>query len=726
MATRFSTVYKQELKNKGVLSSMGSAVLKSARERMDVRNIFFGGKGMLSATGQKIFGRGYSSLSSGAAGAVSSAQVSAQAAATNDLISSNERQEALLRVVAKNTFNMNLMARDMNITRQNIATLTRLAAGKSAQSQDALWYDVKTRNQAIDSLGKKGGDSKPSQTAPSSSSALGGIFGGIGSMLGGIASFGGSIISGTLGAISRISPILGIIALMAGGYVIKEISKSIDFGPLKEKIYSFLGLDIQSDKNILQQWADKLDLQFDTKKFNEIYDTVSKTIIKNFGPQIDLVGKSIATASDAVLTYAKAAFMQLAAGFSGMGGAIGFLLNEFFQSNKGKILMAIAAGLAAGSAKDPRSAALALAGIGAVGLFGAATGEKSRDELREEIDKKLNDLRLLQMKIDEAENAPNTFTGNAMRGQLPKYYEGKKAIIDKLSELGSQLSGKENQLKGYLTPNFGTFNEIIEADRPNWGKGYVPVTPQGGTAPSQIPSGGNLRDVIGRREGGRAGYDAIFGFGGPGGDPSITSKYGKPLSQLTIGEALAISDARMTGDQNAGAMGRYGFLPGTLRGALKSAGLSEKDVFSPENQDKIYQAVLNNMVSGLRAQGFTNITDDLINLAWHVGPAGAKALVDAQKNNPGAIAADILKLSPGGRKTNPSLNQSVDSLLRGRQLSQGSVDLSNGQRMATAFDASGITLVAPQNTTVVSGGASQQLVSAVDYSAIELFASRQT
>jgi hypothetical protein len=406
-----------------------------------------------------------------------------------------------------------------------------------------------------------------------------------------------------------------------------------------------------------------------------------------------------------------------------MGGAIGFLLNEFFQSNKGKILMAIAAGLAAGSAKDPRSAALALAGIGAAGLFGAATGEKSRDELREEIDSKLKDLLLLQRRIDEAENAPNTVTGNAMRGQLPKYYEGKKAIIDKLSELGSQLSGKENQLKGYLTPNFGTFNEIIEADRPNWGKGYVPITPQGGTAPSQIPSGGNLRDVIGRREGGRAGYDAIFGFGGPGGDPSITSKYGKPLSQLTIGEALAISDARMTGDQNAGAMGRYGFLPGTLRGALKSAGLSEKDVFSPENQDKIYQAVLNNMVSGLRAQGFTNITDDLINLAWHVGPAGAKALVEAQKNNPGAIAADILKLSPGGRKTNPSLNQSVDSLLRGRQLSQGSVDLSNGQRMAMAFDGSGITVVAPTTNVQSGGGAPQSFASATNFDAIELFAS---
>ena len=689
MATRFSTVYKQELKNKGVLSSMGSAVLKSARERMDVRNIFFGGKGMLSATGQKIFGRGYSSLSSGAAGAVSSAQVSAQAAATNDLISSNERQEALLRVVAKNTFNMNLMARDMNITRQNIATLTRLAAGKSAQSQDALWYDVKTRNQAIDSLGKKGGDSKPSQTAPSSSSALGGIFGGIGSMLGGIASFGGSIISGTLGAISRISPILGIIALMAGGYVIKEISKSIDFGPLKEKIYSFLGLDIQSDKNILQQWADKLDLQFDTKKFNEIYDTVSKTIIKNFGPQIDLVGKSIATASDAVLTYAKAAFMQLAAGFSGMGGAIGFLLNEFFQSNKGKILMAIAAGLAAGSAKDPRSAALALAGIGAVGLFGAATGEKSRDELRVEIDSKLNDLRLLQRRIDEAENAPNTVTGNAMRGQLPKYYEGKKAIIDKLSELGSELSGKENQLKGYLTPNFGTFNEIIEADRANWGKNYKPITP-----PSGAGVGANMSDT----------------------SPTQVSSSLAGVKWNDLNEqqknALLVAQGQAEGFNIRGSLPNRLNNPGAMIYAdwQKQFGGEPGEVVGPRTFTKFPT-----VEQGRAAQRWL----------WENGkPAGTPGyanmtIYDALKK----WVAPSVEEAKGFQGYQKLILDAIQSRAPGEKVSQLSSELSNSQRMAMAFDGSGITVVAPTTNVQSGGGAPQSFASATNFDAIELFAS---
>lgn len=388
--------------------------------------------------------------------------------------------------------------------------------------------------------------------------------------------------------------------------------------------------------------------------------------------------------------------------------------------------MAIAAGLAAGGAKDPRSALAALAAVGAVGLFGAATGESSRGELREEIDKKLIDLMKIEQRIEEATNAPDTVTGNAKRGRLPEYLKGKEAIIEKLKQLGAELGRKENELRGYLTPDMELFSRYVaeeETAMGGFGSRYRPVTPETGNAPSQIPSGGNLRDIIGRREGGRAGYDAIFGFGAPGGDPSITAKYGKTLSQLTIGEALAISDARMTGDQNAGAMGRYGFLPGTLRGALKSAGLSEKDIFSPENQDKIYQAVLNNMVSGLRAQGFTNITDDLINLAWHVGPAGAKALVDAQKNNPGAIAADILKLSPGGRKTNPSLNQPVESFLRGRQLSQGSLDLNDNNRLAMLPSGGDTTIVNNNVNNSSGGGQSQQLAGVIDTAAVyELFA----
>lgn len=136
MATKFSQIYKQELKSKGILSSLGSAALKQRKERMDIRNVLFGGSGVVSATGQKIFGKGFSAL--GGAPKLSSDSPQ-QSAAINALTISSEKQEGLLKIVAKNTMNMNSMARDMNITRQNIASMTKKMTGKSSRGADALW-----------------------------------------------------------------------------------------------------------------------------------------------------------------------------------------------------------------------------------------------------------------------------------------------------------------------------------------------------------------------------------------------------------------------------------------------------------------------------------------------------------------------------------------------------------------------------------------------------------
>ena len=61
MAT-FTDVYKQELKSKGVLGSLGSTAFKRTKERLDPRNMLFGGSGMMAATGRKIFGKGYQAL----------------------------------------------------------------------------------------------------------------------------------------------------------------------------------------------------------------------------------------------------------------------------------------------------------------------------------------------------------------------------------------------------------------------------------------------------------------------------------------------------------------------------------------------------------------------------------------------------------------------------------------------------------------------------------------
>ena len=488
MATKFASVYKQELKNKGVLSSMGSAVLKSAKERMDVRNIFFGGKGMLSATGQKIFGRGYSPLSSDAISTPSNSQMAAQSAATGELISSNERQEALLRVVAKNTFNMNMMARDTNITRQNIATMTRVMSGKAAQSQDALWYDVKTRNQSIDSLGKKQNTpTKANETKPSGGGIFSGITSVIGSVVGALGGIGGGILS-ALSIVARLSPILGIISVIASAYVIKELGKAVDFGAIGEAIAKFLGIDTKSEKGFFQQILENLDKKFETTFFTDtkkqiegFYERASNLIIKNFGPQINAVGKGVAVAVDIATVYTRAAFQTLADGFSGIGKAIGFLFNEFFQSNKGSIFAAITAGLAIGY--GGKNAASALTGLGAAslaGLFGKATGEQSREERKAELDKLTKEY-AGQMEIIKAKEAEEMRKYGKTGGkEVQLMREGARKLLAEIVEKQAMLDAKEAEFREFFTPDPNRFNQYLQEGRASlpggqYGGGYRPL-----------------------------------------------------------------------------------------------------------------------------------------------------------------------------------------------------------------------------------------------------------
>jgi hypothetical protein len=486
MNTRFTEIYKKELRGGGILSSMGSAALGRARERLDVRNMLFGGSGFISSTGQKIFGKGYSATGSSASKLTTGGDAPAGATIVNELASSMAKQETLLAVIAKNTMNMNYMARDMNIMRQNIITLTKSVAGKSSKNADALFFSAKRRDSILSSkasLNKRdttksdGASESPSGKTSYLGSLVSGVMGGV-----------GSGILGALRGVLAISPILGIIGLAGSAYVIKELAKTVDFGAIKDRIVQAIGMDPNSDKSFTQQLAEKLDNIFGTTKFSESLDWIKE----NFNEQINMVGKTIAKVSDIVLVYTQAAYKTLADTFSNMGKVFSFLFNEFFQSNKGKILMAIATGLAAGSAKDPRSAALALAGIGIAGLFGAATGEKSRDELREQIDIKMKDLLLQQSRIDEAENAPNTFEGNAKRGRLPEYYKGKQAIIDKLSELGSELTGKESKLDELLNPNLTSrFTDYVTKDKANlpggeYGAGYSPVSRPSSMSPTKV------------------------------------------------------------------------------------------------------------------------------------------------------------------------------------------------------------------------------------------------
>jgi hypothetical protein len=76
------------------------------------------------------------------------------------------------------------------------------------------------------------------------------------------------------------------------------------------------------------------------------------------------------------------------------------------------------------------------------------------------------------------------------------------------------------------------------------------------------------------------------------------SKIKKNLTDMTIGEVLQRQQWLMNksnpqvSDYGVYAAGRYQFIPNTLPGVMKSAGLSPGDKFSPENQDLMASALL--------------------------------------------------------------------------------------------------------------------------------------
>lgn len=133
---------------------------------------------------------------------------------------------------------------------------------------------------------------------------------------------------------------------------------------------------------------------------------------------------------------------------------------------------------------------------------------------------------------------------------------------------------------------------------------------------SDFVAGGKnpLLDMIGK-EGGKAGYDAVWN--------GSRLKPSKPLSEMTFGEVKQFQKDTLREQASRGipvgsrssAVGKYQMMSGTLPTMMQQAGLSDDDKFSPENQDKLGMALLNEN----KAVGFD---------AWKSGKA-----TDAQFQN---------------------------------------------------------------------------------------------
>ncbi|ASJ78900.1 lysozyme-like domain protein [Acinetobacter phage AbP2] len=129
------------------------------------------------------------------------------------------------------------------------------------------------------------------------------------------------------------------------------------------------------------------------------------------------------------------------------------------------------------------------------------------------------------------------------------------------------------------------------------------------TIASATSKGGNaILDLIAKGEvgtTGASGYNVAY----RGARISAKQMFGKELSQLTIGQVKELQRANLNEQKSRGipakrrssAMGRYQFIYSGFDDYIRAAGLSDKDMFSPENQDAMAMAIISRGKYGLNA-----------------------------------------------------------------------------------------------------------------------------
>jgi len=150
--SRLAEVFQSELRGgKGAIGGLTAAFGKTALEKIDPRNLFFGGKGVGSLMGRAIFGKGYK------AAPEKVAKLSTPQLAEAAPMVGSEKVVSELKLLNKNSVVLPMMARDMNLMRQNIAKLVKMQGGKASQRADMFFMRAREREDTIEAQRMKAG-----------------------------------------------------------------------------------------------------------------------------------------------------------------------------------------------------------------------------------------------------------------------------------------------------------------------------------------------------------------------------------------------------------------------------------------------------------------------------------------------------------------------------------------------------------------------------------------
>jgi hypothetical protein len=205
----------QKSQGKGVIGSLSGAVGQATLQKIDPRNYLFNRRGTLATLfpGLKGYQAKTSSekISSGGSGGFSSGQV--------DLITDKlDRLSIQMEMTSKNSMSLPMMARDMNVMRQNIVKMAKAQGIKPATKADTFFMKASDREKAYEAqFGRKSTSPTPTKTLKEQPSILSTLITTVGSVLAsGLSSLGGVISSAieTLGKIiSESIRLLGTVLL---------------------------------------------------------------------------------------------------------------------------------------------------------------------------------------------------------------------------------------------------------------------------------------------------------------------------------------------------------------------------------------------------------------------------------------------------------------------------------------------------------------------------------
>lgn len=159
--SKLADILKNEYKSKGIVTGAASAIGKKTLEKLDVRNALFGGSGIGSVIGRKMFGKGYSATSQKIT-QTDSMQSSQTSGVDNALLQAINQNAT---ITAKNTMGIPMMARDMNVMRQNVVKLVKLQGGTPSTKADMFFSKAKEREAMYESAMEKNKPTKLGQKA---------------------------------------------------------------------------------------------------------------------------------------------------------------------------------------------------------------------------------------------------------------------------------------------------------------------------------------------------------------------------------------------------------------------------------------------------------------------------------------------------------------------------------------------------------------------------------